>query len=43
MKFRKQVTEKAGFGFEFPPEQTVVGPNKPKLEVGPIEELAVNR
>jgi integrase len=40
--FRKQVAEKVGLGFELPSENTVVGPNGPKLEVGPFEELAVN-
>ena len=42
VEFRKQVAEKVGLGFELPSEKAVVGPNGPKLEVGPIEELAVN-
>jgi hypothetical protein len=41
-EFRKQVAEKVGLGFELPSEETVVGPNGPKVEVGPVEELAVN-
>lgn len=41
-EFRKQVAEKVGFGFELPSENDVVGPNGPKLKVGPFEELAVN-
>jgi len=40
--FRKQVAEKVGLGFELPSENAVVGPNGPKIEVGPVEELAVN-
>ena len=42
VEFRKQVAEKVGLGFELPSEKAVVGPNGPKLEVGPVEELAVN-
>ena len=42
VEFRKQVVEKVGLGFELPLANTVVGPNGPKLEVGPVEELAVN-
>jgi hypothetical protein len=38
----EKVAEKVGFGFELPSEKAVVGPNGPKIEVGPIEELAVN-
>ncbi len=41
-EFRKQVAEKVGLGFELPSEKAVVGLNGPKLEVGPVEELAVN-
>jgi len=29
-------------GFELPSEKVVVGLNGPKLEVGPVQELAVN-
>jgi integrase len=36
------VVEKVGLGFELPFEKAAVGPNGPKLEVGPVEELAVN-
>jgi len=42
VEFRKQVVDKVGLGFEVPSEKAVVGPNGPKLEVGPVEELAVN-
>ena len=42
VEFRKQVVEKVGLGFELPSANTALGPNGPKLEVGPIEELAVN-
>jgi integrase len=41
-EFRKQVAEKVGLGFELPPENAVVGPNGLKIEVGPVEELAIN-
>jgi hypothetical protein len=41
-EFRKQVAEKVGLGFELPSEKVVVGLNGPKLEVGPVQELAVN-
>ena len=41
-EFRKQVAEKVGLGFELPSEKAVVGPNGPKIEVGAVEELAVN-
>ncbi|MFZ0523390.1 MAG: hypothetical protein WAN14_21030 [Candidatus Acidiferrales bacterium] len=41
-EFRKQVAEKVGLGFELPSENALVGPNGPKIEVGPVEELAVN-
>ncbi|MGC2528963.1 MAG: hypothetical protein WA639_14535 [Candidatus Acidiferrum sp.] len=42
VEFRKQVVEKVGLGFELPSANTGVGPNGPKLEVGPVAELAVN-
>jgi integrase len=42
VEFRKQVVEKVGLGFGLPFETAAVGPNGPKLEVGPVEELAVN-
>jgi hypothetical protein len=41
-EFRKRVAEKVGLGFEFPSENVVVGSNGPKIEVGPVEGLAVN-
>jgi integrase len=41
-EFRKQVAEKVGLGFELPSPKAVVGLNGPKLEVGRVEELAVN-
>jgi integrase len=41
-EFRMQVAQKVGLGFELPSEETVVGPNGPKVEVGPVEEFAVN-
>ena len=41
-EFRKQITNKVGLGFELPSEKAVVGPNGPKIEVGVVEELAVN-
>ena len=41
-EFRKQVAEKVGLGFDLPSEKAVVGLNGPKLEVGRVEELAVN-
>jgi hypothetical protein len=31
-----------GLGFELPLESSVVGPNGPKIEVGVVEEVAVN-
>jgi hypothetical protein len=39
---RKKVAGKVRLGFELPSEKAVVGLNGPKLEVGPVEELAVN-
>jgi len=42
VQFRKQVVEKVGLGFEILSENPVVGPNGPKIEVGAVEELAVN-
>jgi integrase len=41
-EFRKQVAEKVGLSFELPSEKAVVGPKGPKIEVGAVEELAVN-
>ena len=42
-EFRKQVAEKVGLGFELPVSRNaVIGPNGPKIEVGAVEELAVN-
>ena len=41
-EFRKQVAEKVGLGFALRSEKVVVGLNGPKLEVGPVQELAVN-
>jgi integrase len=42
VEFRKQVANKVGLGFELPSEKAVVGPNGPKVEVGVVEQLAVN-
>ena len=41
-EFRKQVVQKVGLGFELPSQEPLVGPNGPKMEVGAVEELAVN-
>jgi hypothetical protein len=41
-EFRKQVANKVGLGFELPSERAVVGPNGLKIEVGAVEELAIN-
>lgn len=40
--FRRQVADKIGLGFQPPLESAVIGPNGPKIEVGAIEEIAVN-
>jgi hypothetical protein len=42
IKFRKEVAERIGLGFDLPPKNTVVGPNGPKVEVAASEEVAVN-
>jgi integrase len=42
VEFRKQVANKVGLGFELPSEKAVVGLNGPKIEVGAVEEVAVN-
>jgi hypothetical protein len=42
-RFRKEVAEKAGLGFELPNEFSskirVIGPNGPKLEKSPLEKV----
>jgi integrase len=40
--FRQEVTKRIGLGFELPVQSGVVGPNGPKIEVGEVEEVAVN-
>ena len=40
--FRKQIAERVGLGFELPSEKAVIGPNGLKIEVGAVEEVAVN-
>jgi hypothetical protein len=42
IKFRKEVAERIGLGFDLPPQNTVVGPDGPKVEVAASEEVAVN-
>jgi len=42
VEFRKRVALKVGLGFELPSPKAVVGPNGPKIEVGAVQELAVN-
>ena len=42
VNFRAQVAEKVGLGFELTPGKAAVGPNGPKIEVGAVQELAVN-
>jgi hypothetical protein len=41
-EFRKQAAEKVGLGFEPPSEKATIGPNGPKIEVGLVEEVAVD-
>ena len=40
LKFRKEVAVRVGFGFDLPPKKTVVGPNGPKIETVPLQEMA---
>jgi integrase len=39
LAFRKEVAERVGLGFEFPPKKTAIGPNGPKLETEPAREM----
>jgi integrase len=41
VKFRREVTNRIGFGFELPVARPVVGPNGLKTEVGAVQEVAV--
>jgi hypothetical protein len=42
MKFRKEVAEKAGLGFELPVRNASVAPNAPKIESAPLLEMAAS-
>jgi hypothetical protein len=39
VEFRKEVAEKAGFGFKLPSKKAVVGPNGPKRTETPDSQL----
>jgi hypothetical protein len=41
VKFRKEVAEKAGLGFELPSKAAVVGPNGPRIESEAVLEMSV--
>jgi integrase len=41
LKFRKEIAEKAGLGFELPSKVVSIGPNGPKIESKPVLQLAV--
>jgi integrase len=42
VKFRKEVAEKAGLGFELPVKNASVEPKKPKIESEPLLEMAAS-
>jgi integrase len=42
VNFRKDVAERAGFGFELPSEKAPIAPNAPKIAIGVFQEVAVN-
>jgi integrase len=42
IKFRKEVAERIGLGFDLPSENTVVGPNGPKINSEPVLEMAAS-
>jgi hypothetical protein len=42
VRFRKEVAEKAGLGFELPSKKRVVGPNGPKIESAVVLEIVAS-
>jgi integrase len=42
VKFRQQVTQRIGLGFELPVEKVPVEPNEPRIEFQPVEKIAAN-
>ena len=42
VKFRKEVAERIGLGFELPSKKVVVGPNGPKIKSEPVLEMAAS-
>jgi integrase len=42
VKFRKEVAEKAGLGFDLPSKNVVVGLNGPKIESEPVLEMVAS-
>jgi integrase len=42
IKFRKEVAERIGLGFDLPPKKAVVGPNGPKINSEPVLEMATS-
>lgn len=42
VKFRKEVAERIGLGFELPSKKAVVGPNGPKIKSEPVLEMAAS-
>jgi integrase len=42
LKFRKEVTEKVGLGFELPVQKAPVEPNEPRIEFQLVPEIAAN-
>jgi hypothetical protein len=42
VKFRKEVAERIGLGFELPSKKVVVGLNGPKIKSEPVLEMAAS-
>lgn len=42
IKFRREVAERIGLGFELPPKKCVVGPNGPKIKSEPVLEMTAS-